>query len=671
MATYEQEDTVRVRTLVSSLTMDVLEKLGMKLNPRHPMKDFRYLAGKMNYNYEMVRNFALQRNPTVALLHDWFMSHTKNGEAKTVSHLIELLKNMKRDDVVEILQPLEFTEIPQNRPVNNLSNPHVPYDLSTAFYGPPGQRNIFGDYSKGDLKETRPPQENEYLHCNNLSGSRLYNNYEGDERYWREVTFNTQQNMFYDLGSPLAAEPRPQVRHPATVLQNGSSQGEVSYSELQTMQRPPPNTIPQSPPGSHYGDVNVELPPVYRQHNFNPPGPSRLPPSPPRPVVSDKVALVIGNQNYECQMLQGLAYPEKDAYDVAFALQRLEFKVVSLVNLSLSEMRIAVLSFTRMLGRGVYGVLYYAGHGFDDGGESFLLPVDADLKYDREHSLRAQEILQTMQTCNTELNLLIIDSCRIRLPNNGGSVQYCKRGARGNNIFAYSCCSQHEAYEAPGKRNGLYAFHLLNHIRRNERIELILMDVARDVTRESTRSLIQRPCHESDAVADCRLTDPIIPTVRPIEFNERIQLWNEAHFLPGDIRPIERDGITITFNYRPVFSNVLDIAITARNSNPVTLHQVVMGLDVPTPVMTHLRYVAGEVLDPYMGTITQVVQLNRLQKLEDPLVAKFKIYYDNGNETRDFEETVCLGCPLISSVFARWDWWITCGQIPQGKCTQV
>ena len=50
-----------------------------------------------------------------------------------------------------------------------------------------------------------------------------------------------------------------------------------------------------------------------------------------------------------------------------------------------------------------------------------------------------------------------------------------------------------------------------------------------DVTRESTRSLIQRPCHESDAVADCRLTDPIIPTVRPREFEERIQLWNQAH----------------------------------------------------------------------------------------------------------------------------------------------
>ena len=59
-------------------------------------------------------------------------------------------------------------------------------------------------------------------------------------------------------------------------------------------------------------------------------------------------------------------------------------------------------------------MLYYAGHGYEDGGENFLLPVDANLKYEREKSLRAQEILQTMQDCETALNLLIIDACRIR-----------------------------------------------------------------------------------------------------------------------------------------------------------------------------------------------------------------------------------------------------------------
>jgi len=75
-------------------------------------------------------------------------------------------------------------------------------------------------------------------------------------------------------------------------------------------------------------------------------------------------------------------------------------------------------ALTRMnsqhLGKGVYGVLYYAGHAYEDGGENFLLPVDANLKYNRQDSLRAQEILETMQECDTALNLLIIDSCRIR-----------------------------------------------------------------------------------------------------------------------------------------------------------------------------------------------------------------------------------------------------------------
>ena len=44
-------------------------------------------------------------------------------------------------------------------------------------------------------------------------------------------------------------------------------------------------------------------------------------------AVSDKVALVIGNQQYECEKLQGLVYSEKDAFDVAQALSELGFKV--------------------------------------------------------------------------------------------------------------------------------------------------------------------------------------------------------------------------------------------------------------------------------------------------------------------------------------------------------
>ena len=101
--------TRRVPTLASSLNMEVLEKLGMKLNPRHPMKDFRYLAGKMNYNFERVRNFERERNPTIALIADWYTSNADDGEAKTVTQLIDLLKKMKRDDAVDLLRDHEFT----------------------------------------------------------------------------------------------------------------------------------------------------------------------------------------------------------------------------------------------------------------------------------------------------------------------------------------------------------------------------------------------------------------------------------------------------------------------------------------------------------------------------------------------------------------------------------
>lgn len=102
-------DFVRVPTLMTSLSMDILEKLSMKLNPRHPLKDFRYLAGKMGYTYERVRNLEYQKNPTVALLGEWMMSGADQGEAKTVTDLIELLKGMRRDDAVELLRPVEFT----------------------------------------------------------------------------------------------------------------------------------------------------------------------------------------------------------------------------------------------------------------------------------------------------------------------------------------------------------------------------------------------------------------------------------------------------------------------------------------------------------------------------------------------------------------------------------
>jgi hypothetical protein len=96
----------RKRRLVSSLDGEVLERLSMKLNPRMLLKDYQSLAGRLKYTYEFIRNFARERDPTLALLQHWWSS--KRGKEKTVSVLIDFLSDMERDDCVDLLRPYEF-----------------------------------------------------------------------------------------------------------------------------------------------------------------------------------------------------------------------------------------------------------------------------------------------------------------------------------------------------------------------------------------------------------------------------------------------------------------------------------------------------------------------------------------------------------------------------------
>lgn len=99
---------VCVENLASNLKPNTLDELAMYLNPRMPLKDYKTLAGKLGYSFLRVRNFERDHNPTISLLEDWWTSYSKKGEAKTVSELIKILEEMKRDDAASLLRPYEF-----------------------------------------------------------------------------------------------------------------------------------------------------------------------------------------------------------------------------------------------------------------------------------------------------------------------------------------------------------------------------------------------------------------------------------------------------------------------------------------------------------------------------------------------------------------------------------
>lgn len=60
------------------------------------------------------------------------------------------------------------------------------------------------------------------------------------------------------------------------------------------------------------------------------------------------------------------------------------------------------------------GLLYYAGHGYENYGNSFMVPVDAPNPYRSANCLCVQNILKLMQAKETGLNVFLLDMCRKR-----------------------------------------------------------------------------------------------------------------------------------------------------------------------------------------------------------------------------------------------------------------
>lgn len=126
--------------------------------------------------------------------------------------------------------------------------------------------------------------------------------------------------------------------------------------------------------------------------------------------ASDKVALLIGNMDYKSE--SPLKAPSKDVQTLGESLLALNFRVVSLLNLTKPEIENAVMEFCHLVDRNVYAVCYFCGHGFEENGMSFLVPTDAPAAYKAEECVCANMVLENIQRKNPPLILMIMDICR-------------------------------------------------------------------------------------------------------------------------------------------------------------------------------------------------------------------------------------------------------------------
>lgn len=208
-----------------------------------------------------------------------------------------------------------------------------------------------------------------------------------------------------------------------------------------------------------------------------------------------RYALVIGNSNYN-KDIGTLKNPVNDATDIATELRKSNFDVQLLTNATYIQIREAMRKFQERLTTGpkdqTVGLFYYAGHGVQYQDENYLVPIDANVKFEDDIVRMCfpvqRMVLNNMENTNSRMNIIILDACR----NNpfpattrsvGGGLAEMKR-ARGS-FIAYATAPGSVASDGLG-RNGLYTQELLKALRKpGLTIEQVFKDVRMNVLKLS------------------------------------------------------------------------------------------------------------------------------------------------------------------------------------------
>ncbi len=301
-------------------------------------------------------------------------------------------------------------------------------------------------------------------------------------------------------------EPKKQVTTPAgeNKIQNGvppASVPTVAKKEDEKQKSEPTLSAENKNAGTKPSPANTQQPVAAKQEEKTTPTPAPTPVVPAQPSLADeykeekRYALVIGNANYK--FVQPLKNASNDASDMAVELQNSNFEVIKVIDGDYIQMRDAFRKFNELLNKGpkdqTVGLFYYAGHGLQNEGENYLIPVDADVKYDDDiprMCLPMQRVvLANMERSSTRMNIVIMDACRnnpfpssSRSAGNAGLAEI--KRAKGS-FIAYATAPGSTASDGTG-RNGLYTQELLKAMKRPGRtIESVFKEVRFNVLKLS------------------------------------------------------------------------------------------------------------------------------------------------------------------------------------------
>ncbi len=132
--------------------------------------------------------------------------------------------------------------------------------------------------------------------------------------------------------------------------------------------------------------------------------------------AAKRVALVVGNDQYS--NIPQLRKAVNDARTMSDTLKKLGFAVLVAENQNRKGLSETLLAFDRMIEKGDTAFFFFAGHGFEIGGENYLLPTDVPAatagqeELIRDGAIAAERIITRVQNRGAGTSIFVFDACR-------------------------------------------------------------------------------------------------------------------------------------------------------------------------------------------------------------------------------------------------------------------
>ncbi len=128
-----------------------------------------------------------------------------------------------------------------------------------------------------------------------------------------------------------------------------------------------------------------------------------------------RLAIVIGNSDYQSARLEDLPNASNDAARLSESLQRLNFDVLTATDATAAEVERTLAEAERRLSSASAVLVFYAGHGIQLSGENYLLPVDTpdptDVASLTERALRLNDLIARLASRDRQ-TFIFLDACR-------------------------------------------------------------------------------------------------------------------------------------------------------------------------------------------------------------------------------------------------------------------